>query len=139
LVPWEIELVMEHADNGAGPAVLVVDDEPWLRMTLSDAFTDEGYSVAEAGNAAEALAILQAQRDIGVVITDIQMPGSMDGLRLARYIRDAYPPIALVVASGAVRPHLNELPADAIFLSKPIDIPQLLARIAELVAARSRG
>jgi CheY-like chemotaxis protein len=127
---------MEHPVQDQAPAVLVVDDEPWLRMTLSDAFSDEGYAVNEAANAAEALAILKIRPDIGIVITDIQMPGSMDGLRLARYIRDAYPPIALVVASGAVRPQGDELPADAIFLAKPIDVPKLLARIAELVAAR---
>jgi len=127
---------MEQLRHESSPAVLVVDDEPWLRMALSDAFTDAGYVVTEAANAAEALAVLQAQRDIGVVLTDIQMPGSMDGLRLARYIRDAYPPIALIVASGAVRPQSDELPADAIFLAKPIDVPLLVTRIAELVAAR---
>jgi len=131
---WKV--TMEQQKQHAGPAVLVVDDEPWLRMALSDAFTDEGYDVSEAANAAEALAILQAQRDIGVVITDIQMPGSMDGLRLARYIRDAYPPIALIVASGAVVPQSSELPDDAIFLSKPINVPLLLERIAGIITAQ---
>jgi CheY-like chemotaxis protein len=130
---------MEKHDGHPLPAVLVVDDEAWLRITLSDAFTDEGYDVVEAANSAEALALLQARPDIGIVITDIQMPGSMDGLRLARYVRDAYPPIALIVASGAVRPDSKDLPADAIFLAKPIDMRMLLARIAGLVAARQQG
>jgi CheY-like chemotaxis protein len=128
---------MQHPDEQLTPAVLVVDDEPWQRMMLSDAFSDAGYDVVEAANAAEALAALQARRDIGIVVTDIQMPGSMDGLRLARYVRDAYPPIALIVASGAVRPESRDLPADAIFLAKPIDVPAMLARIADLVAARN--
>jgi CheY-like chemotaxis protein len=127
---------MQHHDEKLTPAVLVVDDEPWQRMMLSDAFSDAGYEVVEAANAAEALAALQASSDIGIVVTDIQMPGSMDGLRLARYVRDAYPPIALIVSSGAVRPESRDLPHDAIFLAKPIDVPAMLARIADLVAAR---
>jgi two-component system, response regulator PdtaR len=116
-------------------AILVVDDEPLLRMVLVDAFEDDGYHVTEAASAAEALDVLKARPEIRVVITDIQMPGSMDGLRLARYIDDAYPPIALIVASGAVTPSATDLPGKAIFMQKPVDTRALLRLVGELVAA----
>ena len=115
--------------------VLVVDDEPVLRMILVDLLEGEGYAVEEASNAAEALEVLQALPSIRIVVTDIQMPGSMDGLRLARYIRDAYPPIALIVSSGAVRPEQDELPDDAVFLSKPVDHRELLRVIEDRLSA----
>jgi two-component system, response regulator PdtaR len=115
--------------------VLVVDDEPVLRMILVDLLEGEGYAVEEASNAAEALEVLQALPSIRIVVTDIQMPGSMDGLRLARYIRDAYPPIALIVSSGTVRPEQGALPDDAVFLSKPVDHRELLRVIEDRVSA----
>ena len=114
---------------------LVVDDEPVLRMILVDLLEGEGYAVEEASNAAEALEVLQALPSIRIVVTDIQMPGSMDGLRLARYIRDAYPPIALIVSSGTVRPEQGALPDDAVFLSKPVDHRELLRVIEDRVSA----
>jgi len=115
--------------------VLVVDDEPVLRMILVDLLEGEGYAVEEASNAAEALEVLQALPSIRIVVTDIQMPGSMDGLRLARYLRDAYPPIALIVSSGAVRPEQDALPDDAVFLSKPVDHRELLRVIEDRLSA----
>ncbi len=115
--------------------VLVVDDEPVLRMILVDLLEGEGYAVEEASNAAGALEVLQALPSIRIVVTDIQMPGSMDGLRLARYIRDAYPPIALIVSSGTVRPEQGALPDDAVFLSKPVDHRELLRVIEDRVSA----
>lgn len=115
--------------------VLVVDDEPVLRMILVDLLEGEGYAVEEASNAAEALEVLQALPSIRIVVTDIQMPGSMDGLRLARYIRDAYPPIALIVSSGAVRSEQGALPDDAVFLSKPVDHRELLRVIEDRLSA----
>ena len=115
--------------------VLVVDDDPVLRMILVDLLEGEGYAVEEASNAAEALEVLQALPSIRIVVTDIQMPGSMDGLRLARYIRDAYPPIALIVSSGAIRPEQGALPDDAVFLSKPVDHRELLRVIEDRLSA----
>lgn len=123
----------DHRQAGE-ETILVVDDEPLLRMLLIDLFEDAGYCVAEAASAAAALAVLEATPSIRIVITDIQMPGSMDGLRLARYIHDAYPPIALIVASGAVMPRDDELPGGAIFISKPVNNGQLLQCVASLSA-----
>lgn len=113
--------------------ILVVDDEPLLRMVLIDLFEDAGFRVHEAKNAADALTILKSHPAIRVVVTDIQMPGAMDGSGLARYIRDAYPPIALIISSGAVAPHAADLPAGAVFLPKPIDQRELLATVTRLL------
>ena len=95
---------------------------------LVDLLEYKAFEVFEAADAAEAIEVLKAHTQIGVVITDIQMPGSMDGLALARFIRDSYPPILLIVASGAVRPSRHDLPCEAVFLPKPID-PTTLAEI----------
>lgn len=104
-------------------------------MMLVDLFEAAGYKVREAAHAAEALTLLEANPEIRIVVTDIQMPGSMDGLRLAAYIREAYPPIALIISSGAVEPEKASLPANAIFMPKPIDHAALLATVNELADA----
>jgi CheY-like chemotaxis protein len=67
--------------------VLAVEDEPIVRMSMSDFLDDAGYKVFEAVNADEAIALLQARSDVQVVVTDIEMPGSMNGLELARVVR----------------------------------------------------
>lgn len=116
--------------------ILVIDDEPLVRILLVDLFEEQGFPVEEAANAAEALDVLKSHGNIRIVITDIQMPGSMDGLRLAKFIHDAYPPIALIVASGGVQPDRASLPDDAIFMAKPIDVQELLKRVDTLTRAR---
>ena len=80
---------------------------------------DAGFEVVEAGNADEAIAILEARTDIHIVFTDIQMPGSMDGLRLARFVRDRWPPIKLVATSGRVTISDGDLPEGGVFIPKP--------------------
>jgi two-component system, response regulator PdtaR len=74
------------------PVVLIVEDESLLRINGAEMIADVGYDVVEAGNADEAIAILEARADIHIVFTDIQMPGSMDGLKLARFVRDCSSP-----------------------------------------------
>lgn len=78
-----------------------------------------GFEVMEAANADQAIALLETVPAISLVFTDIQMPGSMDGLRLLHVIRDRWPPVGLLATSGQVRPNADELPTDAIFLPKP--------------------
>ena len=84
-------------------AILVVEDEPVIRMTLSDALRETGLNVIEAGNADEAIFILSTRVDIRVVVTDVEMPGSMDGTRLARLVRDRWPLVQIIVTSGKQR------------------------------------
>ena len=91
-------------------AVLVVEDEPLVWLDLATRLADTGYLVFEASSAAEAIAILERHPQIRVVFTDIQMPGDMDGLALAHYVRDRWPPTIIVVSSGRVQPGPDEMP-----------------------------
>jgi CheY-like chemotaxis protein len=104
-----------------------VEDESILRMAMVHLFEEAGFEVPEAANATDAIAILEARADIRLVVTDVQMPGSMDGLRLAAAIRNRWPPIELIIVSGRVHPGAAELPARAHFLSKPYTAASLLA------------
>lgn len=102
-------------------AILIVEDEPLIRLDLVDFFEDAGFRVFEADNASVAIALLAAHAEIQIVLTDVQMPGAMDGIRLAHYIRATYPPVFVMVASGAIRPSAADLPVDALFFAKPFD------------------
>lgn len=101
------------------PVLLVVEDEPLLRMMAVDLAEDAGFEVVEAANADDAAAILEARFDIRVVFTDIDMPGSLCGMRLAACIRDRWPPIDIILTSGQARPDPAALPARAVFFAKP--------------------
>jgi CheY-like chemotaxis protein len=101
------------------PFVLVVEDDELVRMHAADMVRDLGFEAIEASNADHAMSLLESRSDIMVVFTDIQMPGSMDGLRLVAVVRDRWPPIALLVTSGQVSPPASALPPGARFVSKP--------------------
>jgi CheY-like chemotaxis protein len=114
------------------PVVLVVEDETLIRMDAVDMIEAAGFDVVEAADADEAIAILERRFDITVVFTDIQMPGSMDGLKLAQAIRGRWPPIKIVATSGNV--HLTEahLPDGGRFLRKPYTPGQIGGMLREL-------
>jgi CheY-like chemotaxis protein len=97
--------------------VLVVEDETLIREFVAEELEEAGYTVVAANNAAEAIAILEARQDIHLVFTDIDMPGSMDGLKLAAAVRDRWPPVHIIITTGKVRP--LEIPANALFIPKP--------------------
>ena len=103
----------------ARPAVLVVEDEPLQRMMLIDLVEDAGFVAVEALDADDVVRILESRPDIRVVIADIDMPGGVDGLKLAASIRDRWPPIELIVTSGRKRLTADDLPARGVFFSKP--------------------
>ena len=111
--------------------VLVVEDEALIRISALQIIEDAGFAVAEASNADEAIRILQNRTDIRAVFTDIRMPGSMDGLKLARAIRGRWPPIHLILASALI-PDLSELPANGVFIRKPYSAEQVTAALYEL-------
>jgi CheY-like chemotaxis protein len=113
----------------ASAVVLVVEDEPFVRLDAIDMLTNAGFRVIDAASADEAIAILEVRRDIRVVVTDIQMPGSMDGLKLAAMIRDRWPPIALIVTSGRIVLEPHDLPERGRFLQKPYSGPRLVEAI----------
>ena len=107
------------------PAVLVVEDEPLVRLCAVETVEAAGFTVIEAANADEAIRILESRRDIRVVFTDIHMPGSMDGLKLAHAVRDRWPPIKIIVTSGREKIAEQELPAGGRFFAKPYDPAQI--------------
>jgi CheY-like chemotaxis protein len=117
------------------PVVLIVEDEILLRMNAAEMIGDSGFDVVEAPNADEAIKILEARPDIHAVFTDIQMPGSMDGLRLARFVRRRWPPIQIVATSGFVKVGADDLPAGSRFLPKPYRSEQIVATLRELIPA----
>lgn len=102
-------------------SVLIVDDEALIRMDLVDALQMRGFRTYEADSAAEAIEMLQTHPDIRVVFTDVQMPGEMDGIALAHYVRKRWPPTVLIVCSGNQNPDKASLPSSCSFLPKPID------------------
>ena len=112
------------------PVVLVVEDEFLLRMDAADVIAAAGFEVIEAVNADEAIEILESRSDITVVFTDIQMPGSMDGLKLARAVRGRWPPIKIIATSGNVGQ--VDLPEGGRFLPKPYSPAQVTGVLREL-------
>ena len=119
----------------ANHAALVVEDEALVRLDLATTLEYAGYLIFEASSAAEAIDVLERHPEIRVVFTDIQMPGDMDGLALARYVRNRWPPTIIVVSSGRVQPGLGEMPDDVSFLGKPYETSKLQV-ILDGVAAR---
>jgi two-component sensor histidine kinase/CheY-like chemotaxis protein len=115
------------------PKVLVVEDEMVLRMRAADIVEDAGFTPVEAVNADEALAILESRSDIAVLFTDIQMPGSMDGLKLAHAVHHRWPDIKIVLVSGQVKPSDAERPADSRFFGKPLGVEQMIAELKTMV------
>ena len=116
----------------SSPLILIVEDELLLRMDSAEMIENAGFEVVQAGNADEAVAILQARPAVHVVFTDIQMPGSMDGLKLARLVPARWPPIKIIGTSGRVRAVALDLPAGSIFLPKPYRDAQLVATLREM-------
>ena len=112
--------------------VLIVEDEFLLRMDAADMIAAAGFEVVEAANANEAIEILESRRDIGVVFTDIQLPGSMDGWKLARAVRGRWPPIKIVATSGHVGVVETDLPEGGRFLPKPYSPIQVTGVLREL-------
>jgi PAS domain S-box-containing protein len=126
-------VVMAESKTMSGPVALIVGDEFLVRAILCDILEDGGFDIIEAANADEAVRILESRTDIRIVITDIDMPGSMDGLRLAHAVRGRWPPIELIVVSGTVAPNADKLPDRAVFFAKPYNSAQLLAAAQQFV------
>jgi CheY-like chemotaxis protein len=114
------------------PVILVVEDDFLLRMNAADIVRDAGFDVVEASNADEAIIILESRNDISVVFTDVQMPGSMDGLKLARAVRGRWPPIQIVTTSGQCIVEAADLPEGGRFLPKPYNAMQVSGLLREL-------
>jgi CheY-like chemotaxis protein len=117
------------------PVILVVEDEILVRLTAVGIAEDAGFEVLWAATADEALSILEARADVRLVFTDVQMPGSMDGLRLAHAVRDRWPPVELIVTSGRRPIGASDLPDRGRFIAKPYDFDALSQAFQEMVGA----
>ena len=113
------------------PAVLIVEDEPLICIGAVNIIEDAGFEVIEAASADEAIRVLECRSDIRVVFTDIHMPGSMDGLKLAHAVRDRWPPIKIIVTSGRELIAEQDLPEGGRFFAKPYNAIQILDALRE--------
>ena len=116
------------------PIVLVVEDEPLLRMAAVDMIEAAGFETLEAADATQAVEILESRLDVRIVFTDIDMPRGMDGMRLAAVIRDRWPPIHIILTSGQLTPPATHLPADSVFFSKPYREADVVATMRRMAA-----
>lgn len=115
------------------PLVLVVEDEILMRWTVAEALQEAGFDVVEAGSAIEAISILEKRADIHAVFTDIQMPGSIDGLKLAHLISFRWPPIRIIATSGQLKLRDDDLPEGGRYLQKPYPMADLTDLLGEMM------
>lgn len=104
-----------------------------LRMRAVDMVEDAGYTSVEAVDADQAVAILESRSDIALMFTDIQMPGSMDGLTLAHSVHRRWPPIKIILVSGQLKLADIDLPADSRFFAKPLEAKEMIAQLQNMI------
>jgi two-component system, response regulator PdtaR len=109
--------------------ILTVEDEFLIREYLDHVLEEAGYDVVSTSNADEAIAVLESRNDIRVIITDISIPGSMNGLKLAAAVRERWPPIKIIVATGKDRPDVDQMPEQSQFVAKPYVPERILAAV----------
>ncbi len=127
-------ILLAELINGLGMVmaiVLVVDDEVLIRMNAADLVEEAGVTALEAANADEAIQTLVTRSDIYAVFSDVQMPGTMDGVRLLQVIRDRWPPVRLVLTSGKSLPEDADLPNGSVFVPKPYGIEEVRAALLQ--------
>src|SRR3984885_6413334 len=117
-----------------GKAVLIVEDESLIRMGAISPIEDAGFIVYEAASADEAISLLERHREIRLIFTDIHMPGSMDGLKLAHYVRGRWPPVKIIVTSGQMKARGEDLPAGAVFIGKPYQAEDIALQVSKMLA-----
>ena len=124
---------MSSRETDVTKNVLVVEDDMVLRMRAVDIVEDAGFTPVEAVNADEALSILESRSDISLLFSDIQMPGSIDGLMLAHAVHRRWPHIKIILVSGQVKLSDNDKPSDSRFFGKPIDVKQMIGELQGMI------
>jgi len=117
------------------PMILVVEDEALVRLAAVGMLEDAGFRMIEAVNGDQALELLEANSDVQLLFTDVNMPGTINGLALARQVRDRWPHIGIMVASATRLPQSEDLPADSRFEQKPYNIDAVVRYARELTSA----
>jgi len=124
---------MSENDASPLPIVVVAEDDFLLRMLATDILTDQGYAVLEAESAEVALMMLESTSNVRLLFTDVQMPGALDGMELARRVCERWPLVPVLVTSGQRRIRPGDLPDSARFLAKPYRQEDLVAVIDNLI------
>jgi CheY-like chemotaxis protein len=123
------------APQGAGRTILVAEDEVLVRHDIAEYLREHGFNVVEANSAAEAIQVLRDSLDVAAVFTDIRMPGTVDGVGLARYVRKHHPHIPVLITSGHIP--ASELPEDlGRLIDKPYDRAAVVKAILSALAQR---
>ncbi len=117
------------------PVILLVEDEPHLRTAEAEVLHEAGIWVLEAQDADEAFEILKRREDIRVVLTDVAMPGSLNGFEFARLVAQGWPEIGVLVISGKVPPKPGDLPANAVFVPKPVNSKTLIEKVRSIMSS----
>ncbi|ABD05208.1 response regulator receiver domain protein [Rhodopseudomonas palustris HaA2] len=115
--------------------VLVVEDEMFIRMDVVEFLRAAGVDVVEAISAAEGIRLLERDPDIRLMFTDIDMPGAMNGLKLAAAVRERWPPIKIIATSGHFKLQAGDLPPDALFFLKPYQPAEIIDAVRRLTYA----
>jgi two-component system, response regulator PdtaR len=116
------------------PVVLLVEDEPLVRTLQVDILRESEFWVLEAEDADEAFEILKRRPDVKVVLTDVDMPGSLDGFEFARLVAQGWPEVGVLVISGKTAPSPGDIPPTAMFAPKPLRPAALVEKIQALMA-----
>lgn len=114
--------------------VLVVEDEPLVSMALADELELAGYEVLEAANAEKAVKLLESRDDIAMIVTDVDMPGSMDGLMLAAAVANRWPPVRIIIVSGHRNVEITDIPDGSVFYAKPYRGEDIVRSMREMLA-----
>jgi CheY-like chemotaxis protein len=115
------------------PVVLLVEDEFLVRQTLVDILREAEFWVVEAQDADEAFELLRSRTDVAVVVTDVNMPGSMNGFEFARLVRQGWPEVGVLAISGQADPGSNDLASNTTFLRKPFRPAALIKVLQEVI------
>jgi CheY-like chemotaxis protein len=126
---------MDAMSNQPAPVILVVEDDPFLRMVMVELINEAGFETLEASDADQAIVLLESGSKIAVLFTDIRMPGSMDGLKLAHVVSNRWPVMGILVTSGHVQLQQADLPPNARFLRKPYPVAAMIADLHSLISA----
>jgi len=124
-------MILHQPDEPA--IVLVVEDDMMLRMSAVDMVEDAGFASIEAVDADQAVEILESRSDIALLFTDVQMPGSMDGLKLAHAVHKRWPPIKIIIVSGRLKLADLDIPADSRFFCKPLEAKVVIAHMQSII------
>jgi CheY-like chemotaxis protein len=129
---------MNTPDPEPRRAVLVAEDEPLVRFFLVDVFEDAGFDVIAVNSADEAVLQFERGVTVDVAVSDIEMAGKLDGIGLARWLRENHPSVGVVLISGRIFPGNTKLPQGTMFLRKPVSSQTLLQHVHRLTEGASR-